>query len=94
MSINKKLDGKVKVPTSLSKKIEDLMFIFPDQINSDCRREHLKELIGIVSEMEEFIKDCRDFWDCDEDAHKYGTLCRSCEAKKILSLIRQENENE
>ena len=93
MAIDKKLDNK-KIPIFLWQRINDLMFSFPDQINNDCRKEYLKELVGIVAEMEKFVKDCRDSWDCDNDAHKYGTTCRSCEAKKILSLIRQENENE
>ena len=33
---------------------------------------------------ESFIKDCRDNFDCDEDAHKYGTMCRSCAAAKLI----------
>lgn len=36
--------------------------------------------------MWEFIKDVAVNWDCDNDAHKYGTPCRSCEAEKILSI--------
>lgn len=34
-------------------------------------------------ELLEFVKECYRSWDCDEDAHKYNTLCRSCEAEKL-----------
>lgn len=37
-----------------------------------------------IKELESFVKDIRDGFDCDLDAHKYGTLCRCCEAEKIL----------
>lgn len=30
---------------------------------------------------ERLLKDFRDNWDCDSDAHKYGTPCRCCEAR-------------
>jgi hypothetical protein len=33
----------------------------------------------------DFIKDIESNWDCDKDAHKYNTLCRCCEAKKLLN---------
>lgn len=50
--------------------------------------------------LEKFAKDCRDDFDCDSDAHKYHTTCRSCEAKRLLanisenSIIYQESEKE
>lgn len=31
-----------------------------------------------------FARSIRDNWDCDADAHKYGTPCRCCEAEKLL----------
>ena len=65
---------------------------------------HLSEMIEKNEEIEslqEFVRDCRDNWDCDEDAHKHGTPCRSCEAKKLLGMnalklatIRPEEEKE
>jgi hypothetical protein len=32
----------------------------------------------------EFARDCRDNWDCDEDAHRHGTTCRKCAAAEVL----------
>lgn len=29
-------------------------------------------------------------FDCDNDAHRYGSYCRKCEAKKALSTIKGE----
>jgi len=31
-----------------------------------------------------FAADIRDNFDCDEDAHKYGNMCRCCEAGRVL----------
>ena len=37
-----------------------------------------------TKELEAFVINCRDDFDCDEDAHKYGTTCRACSAKKLI----------
>ncbi len=34
--------------------------------------------------LENFVRECRDNFDCDEDAHKHHTLCRACEAAKLF----------
>ncbi len=34
--------------------------------------------------LEDFVRECRDNFDCDEDAHKHHTFCRACEAAKLL----------
>ncbi len=31
------------------------------------------------------LKDIRDNYDCDEDAHKYGSRCRSCVARAAIA---------
>jgi hypothetical protein len=31
-----------------------------------------------------FIKEIKENWDCDDDAHKYSTICRCCDAEKTL----------
>ena len=62
---------------------------------------HLRQLAPHVSEREtaqilraalleinilrSFVQDCKVNWDCDSDAHKYGTRCRACEAEKLLT---------
>lgn len=37
-----------------------------------------------LAELEDFARDCRDNWDCDEDAHRLDTRCRACAAGKLL----------
>lgn len=45
-----------------------------------------------IAELESFVRDVRDNWDCDEDAHRHGTRCRACEAAKLLPKF-QSTEN-
>jgi hypothetical protein len=50
------------------------------------------ELATLAPELYEFARDCRDNWDCDADAHRYCTLCRACEAERIVgSRAREES---
>jgi hypothetical protein len=37
--------------------------------------------------LREFVRSCAISFDCDADAHKYGTFCRACEAKKLLEGV-------
>lgn len=37
-----------------------------------------------IAELEAFVRDCRDNWDCDEDAHHHGTTCRACSAGLLI----------
>lgn len=39
----------------------------------------------------EFIRDCATNWDCDEDAHKYNTTCRKCDAQSLFSSLTEWN---
>ncbi len=34
------------------------------------------------------LKEIRDDFDCDSDAHKYGTTCRCCLAKKAIARVK------
>jgi hypothetical protein len=38
-----------------------------------------------VRTLEEALREVRDNWDCDEDAHKHGTRCRCCVARSALA---------
>lgn len=38
-------------------------------------------------EIMSFIRDISCNYDCDDDAHKYGTTCRACEAKALLFAL-------
>jgi hypothetical protein len=47
---------------------------------AELRRLHEvnTELVGVLQEI-------RDNYDCDEDAHKYGSRCRSCVARAAIT---------
>lgn len=56
--------------------------------NEFARRD--SELTQLKAQLEEASKAFADFannFDCDSDAHKYGTLCRACAAQTILSTL-------
>lgn len=44
----------------------------------------LRELLKLARET---LRDFATNWDCDSDAHKYGTTCRVCDARETLSKI-------
>jgi len=39
----------------------------------------------VIQRLSTFARECRDNWDCDTDAHTHGTLCRACEAVRVLT---------
>ncbi len=49
-----------------------------------ARADALAEARKRIAELEEFAREVRDNYDCDSDAHRYGTMCRACEAEKVL----------
>jgi len=42
------------------------------------------EQLSDDAELLSFVRSCAKDFDCDEDAHKYGTMCRCCEAERLL----------
>jgi hypothetical protein len=48
---------------------------------------YIEELEKTNKELRDFIEDLYTSWDCDADAHKHNTLCRACEAKKIIEGV-------
>jgi hypothetical protein len=58
-----------------------------------CVRDREAEALDAMAEADElraFASDCYKNWDCDGDAHRYGTTCRACEAASILSAGRKK----
>ena len=54
------------------------------------RHLYFEELMQIRREraqLKDFVRDCRDNWDCDSDGHKNQTGCRACEAKRLLEDV-------
>ena len=43
--------------------------------------------------LRECLRDIRDNFDCDSDAHKYGTPCRCCSAKEALAATTAMKES-
>lgn len=37
-----------------------------------------------VERLRGVLRNVRDNYDCDEDAHRYGTICRRCDARAAL----------
>ena len=48
---------------------------------------HVAISVERLSALEKFIRDCAVSFDCDKDAHRYGTQCRACDAEKLLKSI-------
>jgi len=46
--------------------------------------QNLGEARARIRQLEQFIRNVRDNYDCDSDGHKYNTGCRVCEAKALL----------
>lgn len=45
----------------------------------------------VPKEWHEFVRDVANNYDCDSDAHRYGTPCRACEAKQLLATINDNS---
>jgi len=67
------------------------MIFFESQVRElEAYTTQLEEKLKIY---ENALKDIRDNYDCDEDAHKYNTTCRCCLADEALKEING-NSNE
>jgi hypothetical protein len=57
-----------------------------DLISAALGEKHLccVSLAEKALELRAFAVMIRDDFDCDNDAHKYGTPCRACEAEKLV----------
>ena len=49
--------------------------------------ERIAELEDNKKELLSFVRDVAFNYDCDADAHRYGTPCRACGAFALLQLI-------
>lgn len=67
------------MPLSLQKK--NMVYKSHRQEKDSAQISSLQKRLNTALEL---IRDLRDNWDCDEDAHKYGTGCRACSATELL----------
>lgn len=44
---------------------------------------------NVIQRLSAFARECRDNWDCDADAHTHETLCRACEAGRVLTYAEE-----
>jgi hypothetical protein len=44
----------------------------------------LRSQASAIATLEAFARSVRDNYDCDDDAHKYGTPCLACDATRLL----------
>jgi cob(I)alamin adenosyltransferase len=48
-------------------------------------QETIKRMEERIKELEDFVRDVRDNWDCDTGANgAHHHCCRACEAKRLL----------
>lgn len=57
-----------------------MVHAFPDK----GRKDAVRALAARVARLEETLAYFASSYDCDPDAHKYGTTCRVCESEKVL----------
>ena len=57
----------------------------------DALMADYKKLETLKGELVSELKDIRDNYDHDEDAHKYGTRCRACVAAKAIAKAEGES---
>jgi hypothetical protein len=62
-----------------------------DVLHQDALNE-LRRLHDVNAELIGELKDIRDNYDCDEDAHRYGTRCRSCVARAAIAKATGEQQ--
>ena len=65
---------------SVADDVRAMVFAFDDK----GRQDAVRSLSLKVRELERFVEMCRDDFDCDHDAHRWGTVCRACAAAKLL----------
>ena len=82
---NKKIDKRDKT-------IDGILDINKDEEEDGGKLSYeipLKNLIKYSDEdikpLLSFLREINSNWDCDEDAHRYNTICRCCDAEKTLN---------
>ncbi len=70
---------------SVSERVLSIVFAFDDE----GRKEAIRSLARRVHNMEEFLRSCRDGFDCDTGANgSHPHYCRKCEAERLLKWNR------
>ena len=64
--------------------------VLNDAMGEQQRR--VAELEEQVRTLREYARECADNFDCDNDAHRYDTFCRKCEARAALAATAPKGE--
>ena len=72
-----------KQPEAL--RLAELLDLFGCDANDLKAAAELRRLHEVNAELVEALQEIRDNYDCDEDAHKYGSRCRSCVARAAIT---------
>jgi hypothetical protein len=59
--------------------------IVPTNDTSHPVCENTVRLICAAPDLYEFARQCASNFDCDADAHRYGTYCRACSARDVIA---------
>ncbi len=88
-SLRKQRDELLAENTRLSESCRD--FAAQGETDAAIIKEDGREIHFLRTQRDELLsalKEIRDDFDCDSDAHKYGTTCRCCLAKKAIASVK------
>jgi hypothetical protein len=58
----------------------------------ECYRRNLELANDRIKRLEEFARTIENDFDHDEDAHRYGTTCRVCDAEDLLKETKVKED--
>ena len=79
-------DGRITVSEKLqpSETAARVLECIKTQWMEDSQSKQIRELQDRIKRLEEFARTIENDFDHDEDAHRYGTTCRVCDAEDLL----------
>ena len=79
-------DGRITASEKLqpSETAARVLECIKTQWMEDSQSKQIRELQDRIKRLEEFARTIENDFDHDEDAHRYGTTCRVCDAEDLL----------
>ena len=74
-----------------ARRIEELERTWLSPETYETLMEERKELLADNARLRDAMKEIRDDFDCDNDAHRYGATCRCCLAEKTLADTHEQS---
>ena len=69
------------------------MMLEIDGLRKELAAQQAASAPAVPEEWREFVRCVADNYDCDSDAHRYGTPCRSCDARALLQSADHSERN-